>query len=178
MRLLILADMDDFHWTHGGGQAEAVVACGDVADPVILEAAQAYGCATILAVKGNHDRPAGFTGPIADLHLRVVECGGLRFAGLNGSWRYKPRGHFLYEQEEVGHLLRAFPAVDVFVSHNSPRGIHDREDDVHIGFDGLTAYIARAAPRLLVHGHQHVNRETQAGQTRVVAIYGHRLIDI
>ena len=44
-----------FHWKHGAGQADLVVSCGDVADQVILEAAEAYSCKTIFAVKGNHD---------------------------------------------------------------------------------------------------------------------------
>ena len=178
MRLLVLADMDDFHWTHGGGQADVLLACGDVVDQVIIEAAQAYGCSTVFAVKGNHDGNAPFASPIVDLHLQVVEYGGLRFGGMNGSWRYKPRGYFLYEQSEVERMLRDFPPVDVFVSHNSPRGIHDREDEVHFGFEALNAYIARAKPRLVLHGHQHVARETQTGDTKVVGVYGHRLIEV
>jgi hypothetical protein len=32
--------------------------------------------------------------------------------------------------------------------------------------------------KLLIHGHQHADRETQVGATRVVGVYGHRLIDV
>ena len=64
------------------------------------------------------------------------------------------------------------------VSHNSPRGIHDRNDDVHYGFDALNSYIARANPRFIIHGHQHVNRETETGATRVIGVFGFRIIDI
>ena len=35
MNLLILADMDDFHWRHGGGRADLLLACGDLADQLI-----------------------------------------------------------------------------------------------------------------------------------------------
>ena len=69
MNLLILADMDDFHWPHGGGQADLLLACSDLTDQLILEAAQAYGNPHILAVKGNHDMPVPFPCPIEDLHL-------------------------------------------------------------------------------------------------------------
>jgi len=41
MRVLILADIDAFSWTHDGGQADILVSCGDVCDRVILEAAAA-----------------------------------------------------------------------------------------------------------------------------------------
>lgn len=178
MRILTIADIDDFHWHHGTGQADVLLSCGDVADQVIIEAAGAYGCARIFAVKGNHDPAVPFPAPITDLHARTEPHDGVRFGGLNGCWRYKPKGYFLYEQSEAAELLAALPAVDVFLSHNSPRGIHDREDEVHIGFDALNTYLARARPKALVHGHQHVDRETRAGQTKVIGVYGWKVLCI
>jgi hypothetical protein len=38
------------------------------------------------------------------------------------------------------------PRVDVLLTHNSPRGIHDREDEIHQGFDALRASIERSGP--------------------------------
>jgi predicted phosphodiesterase len=178
MRLLVLADIDDFHWRHGTGQADLLLSCGDVADRVILEAAEAHPCKAIFAVKGNHDPDTPFIGPILDLHLQVRKQDGLRFGGLNGSWRYKPLGDFLYEQLEVESFLASFPAVDIFVSHNSPRGIHDREDQVHQGFDGLTSYILRTAPKVVIHGHQHVDKESQIESSNVASVFGNKLIEI
>jgi Icc-related predicted phosphoesterase len=110
--------------------------------------------------------------------LQTRELGGLRFGGLNGCLQYKPRGAFLYFQEEVDAFLESFPPVDVFISHNSPRGVHDRDDEVHTGFSGINRYIERVAPRLLLHGHQHNERETLVGQTRVIGIYGWKVIEV
>jgi Icc-related predicted phosphoesterase len=107
-----------------------------------------------------------------------MEHGGLRFGGLKGCWQYKPRGAFLYYQEEVEAFLASLPTVDVFISHNSPRRIHDREDEIHTGFSGLNAYIERSAPRLLLHGHQHQERQTRVGRTRVIGCYGWKVIDL
>ena len=178
MNLLILADMDDFHWPQGGGQADLLLACGDLADPLILEAAQAYGNPRILAVKGNHDLPVPFQPPIEDLHLKVVEIGGLRIGGLNGCWKYKSKGASLYDHADAHALLANFPPVDILITHNSPRGIHDRDDGVHMGFDALTDYIHLHEPRLVIHGHQHVGRETVVGRTTVLGVYGHRFIEV
>lgn len=178
MKLLVLADIDDFHWRGGAGEADALLALGDIADEVILEAAAAWRCPEAFAVKGNHDSAAPFPAPIVDLHLRTAERGGVRFGGLNGCLQYKPRGHFLYYQEEVEAFLEGFPSVDVFLAHNSPRGVHDRDDDVHTGFTALNDYVARAAPRLLLHGHQHQQRETRVGETRVVGVYGWKVVEI
>jgi Icc-related predicted phosphoesterase len=178
MKLLVLADIDDLRWRGGSGRADALLALGDIADMVILQAAESWQCPAVLAVKGNHDADAPFPAPVIDLHLRTVKLGDFGFGGLNGCLQYKPRGHFLYYQEEAEAFLDAFPAVDIFLSHNSPRGVHDREDEVHTGFTGLNAYIGRAAPRLLLHGHQHQDRESLVGRTRVIGVYGWKVIDI
>jgi len=178
MKLLVLADIDDFDWRGGSGRADVLLSLGDIADRVILQAADAWQCPAVLAVKGNHDDDAPFPEPILDLHLRSVDLGNLRFGGLNGCWQYKPHGHFLYYQEEVEAFLALFPYVDVFISHNSPRRVHDREDEIHTGFIGLNSYMERSAPRLLLHGHQHQERETTVGQTRVMGIFGWKVIEL
>jgi Icc-related predicted phosphoesterase len=79
---------------------------------------------------------------------------------------------------EVETALAAFPRVDVFVTHNSPRMVHDRDDDVHIGFSAFNSYVARTHPRRLLHGHQHLNRESIVGSTHVTGTYGHRFVVI
>jgi Icc-related predicted phosphoesterase len=178
MKILAIADIDDFRWKFGDGQADVLMSCGDVSDRVILEAAEAYGCQAVFAVKGNHDSNAPFAEPIIDLHLQTREHGSLILGGLNGSWKYKPRGYFLYDQREVDGFLSTFPPVDIFLSHNSPRGIHDKEDEVHCGFDGLNTYINRAGPKVLLHGHQHVDRQTVVAGTRVIGVYGFKLIEV
>ena len=40
--------------------------------------------------------------------------------------------------------MASFPPVDVFVAHNSPRHVHDRDDDVHFGFEAFVRYLERA----------------------------------
>ncbi len=172
MRLLIIADDDDLAKTLVEGPFDALISCGDLSDRVILRAAEQAGCSRIFAVKGNHDSNAPFPFPITNLHLHTESLGGLIFGGFQGAWKYKPRGHHLYEDDEVAGMLSSFPPVDIFVAHNSPRHIHDRDDDVHIGFKAFVAYIERSKPRFFFHGHQHLNRETQIGLTKVVGIYG------
>jgi len=178
MRALVIADDDDVLRQPVPGKCEVLIACGDLADAVILAVAERSGCSRILAVKGNHDSGAPFPSPITDLHLDIVEISGLRFGGFNGSWKYKPRGHYLYEQDEVERLLRHFPPVDVFITHNSPRWIHDREDDVHIGFAAFNSYLEHARPKLMLHGHQHVNRETVQGDTTLIGVFGLKPLDL
>ncbi|MFZ2656633.1 MAG: metallophosphoesterase [Victivallales bacterium] len=178
MRLLVLADDDDVIEALDKHEADILISCGDVADMTILRAAELSRCSRTFAVKGNHDSSSQFSPPILDLHLTVRTYCGISFGGFNGSWKYKPRGYFLYEQDEVEKLLALFPPVDVFVAHNSPRHIHDREDEIHIGFEAFTGYIKRTQPKLFLHGHQHSRKETVIGGTKVIAVYGQKQLEL
>lgn len=178
MNLLVLSDDDGVRHDLTVQPADLVLSLGDVSDLVILEAAKQAQCGRIFAVKGNHDSGEAFPPPIVDLHLAVLTMGGVRFGGFNGSWRYKPRGHYLYEQEEVEDLLAGFPPVDVFIAHNSPRNMHERDTAAHVGFEAFNRYIERAQPRLFIHGHQHVNQDTLVGRTQVMGVFGQRRIQI
>lgn len=176
MNLLVIADDESVGSRIPDCTVDVLVSCGDLPDEVILKAAAKCHCRQILAVKGNHDSSAAFPEPIQDLHLNRLQFRGLNFGGFCGSWKYKPRGNYLFEDFEVEHLLARFPAVDVFVTHNSPRLVHDREDDVHMGFAAFNQYIERAKPKFVLHGHQHQNIETRIGGTCVIGTYGHRML--
>jgi Icc-related predicted phosphoesterase len=74
---------------------------------------------------------------------------------------------------------------NVFVSHAPPLGLGDREDPAHAGFEAFLALIDRHEPELWLHGHVHLygpqqreNRETRRGETRVVNVYGHRVLEV
>ena len=178
MKFLVLADIDDLHWRGGTGSVDAVLSCGDVAGKVILEAAEAYGHPPIFAVKGNHDRDVPFPSPIHDVHLRVYELGVYTIGGFQGCARYKPRGHFLYDQDEAERLLRGMPAVEIFLAHNSPRRVHDGVMPSHTGFEAFNRYIQRASPLVLLHGHHHKAAQTWVRHTRVIGVHGHRIVDV
>lgn len=180
MKLLVISDIDELHWRNGSGQMDLILSLGDIADQVILEAAKAYNCPNVFAVRGNHDynHEKQFPEPIVDLHMMTKTFNGMTFGGFNGAWQYKPRGHYLYSQQEVCRLMSPFPPVDVFISHNSPRGIHDRDDGLHTGFDGLTNYIIEHKPKFLFHGHQHINRETVYHLTKVIGVYEWKVMEL
>lgn len=174
MTLLIIADDDSAISRLPEVRADLLISCGDMPDEMILRAASRCSCKHILAVKGNHDSAAPFADPIVNLHLNTFAFQGIIFGGFGGSWKYKPRGHHLFEQSEVELALKSFPKTDVFIAHNSPAQVHDKDDFVHAGFTGFNSYIARNQPRLFLHGHQHVAIETMMGSTRVIGSYGFR----
>lgn len=174
MTFLIIADDDSAIGRLPELRVDVLISCGDLNDEMIIRAASRCAPRHIFAVKGNHDSAAPFPQPVANLHLNTFTFQGIKFGGFGGSWKYKPRGHHLFEQSEVGSALKDFPKVDVFVAHNSPAQVHDKDDFVHPGFTAFNSYIAKHQPRLFLHGHQHIEKETMIGSTRVIGSYGYR----
>ena len=173
MRIEVLADLHGPYW-QPQSSIDAVISLGDVPNSVLEMARDSYKC-QVFAVKGNHDSallPQGIT----DLHGKAHQLGPVLLGGFQGCWKYKPIGHYLYDQHEVD--LSDFPRVDLFLAHNSPRGVHDREDGVHHGFEAFNAYIDRVQPALFLHGHHHLNRSTMLGKTKCRGVYGQQVVEL
>jgi uncharacterized protein len=178
MRLLVIADDDSLVGQLEPGPVDVLISLGDLFDGAITKAMERYQPRRTFAVRGNHDPDVPFPGGVTDLHLSVQTFEGVRFGGFKGSWKYKPRGHHLFEQKEVSQMMRYFPSVDVFIAHNSPAGIHQRDSDVHQGFDGFNDFLQRTQPTLMLHGHQHLDLTTVQGQTTILGVYGERMVEI
>lgn len=157
-------------------------------------------------VHGNHDKPAQYLSDgriveraegceaIETTSVRVSTPGGeVLLAGLGGSIRYN-LGQQQYTQAEMaGRVLQLTPALlvnrvrygrflDILITHAPPRGIHDGQDQAHIGFDAFLQLMQRFRPRFLLHGHSHVYRNdavtaTRYGRTQVINVYPYRVID-
>ena len=82
----------------------------------------------------------------------------------------------MYTQNEAHQLLENFPAVDIFISHNSPRGIHERDTGIHQGFDA--DYIDKFQPAYFLHGHQHCRDISYRGRTCIMGVYGEKYFQI
>lgn len=177
MKIILIAD-DDSLVGNLQTSADILISLGDLHETTIMRAANLYGTSRILAVKGNHDLPDSFPQPIENLHRKVVTINGISFGGIGGSWQYKPKGHHLFQQEEVHNMLDSFPAVDVFIAHNSPQGYHERDPDVHQGFEAFSSYILQHQPEYFIHGHQHSNQISKIGKTTVLSVFGEVILNL
>lgn len=185
---------------------ELVVSCGDLPFEALGWLAEAAR-APLAFVPGNHDpdlsgyRPtrrglvirAGYvTEPpwppgAVNLDGRVEEVAGLRLAGLGGCRRYRPGPNQYRERQQsrrvnrlVARSRRAGP-VDVVVTHAPPLGVGDGEDPAHRGFEAFHRLIGALAPAMLLHGHVAPApgaADAVLGATRVVNVFGHRLLDV
>lgn len=157
-------------------RCDVLIALGDLDDRTITAWRRRLGSPRTLAVRGNHDRGTDFPEGIEDLHGRLVVIAGVRIVGLSGSERYKAAGPHMWTQEEATEIVESLPSADVVIAHNAPRGLGDREDAAHRGFEALRTYVGAHGPALLLHGHQNHDRETVHHGTRILGTYGHRFV--
>ncbi|MDR9859378.1 metallophosphoesterase family protein [Treponema socranskii] len=117
----------------------------------------------------------------------------LLIAGVSGSRKYNNGLNQYSEGEMKRRLIGMIPSLlwnklrygrylDIFLTHASPRGIHDKEDPCHVGFECFNWFIKKFSPVYLVHGHIHLydirdRRVTETGATTVVNAYAHCLIE-
>ena len=175
---------------------EAVISCGDLPFDY-LEYIITFLGAPVYYVLGNHDpapdspeRPEGCT----PLDGRVVDAGGVALAGLSGSRLYSggPNQHTERQMRRRARALSARiscrrlagrPRPQVFVTHAPPFGLGDRGDPAHVGFEAFLGLIDRHGPSLWLHGHVHlyrpeVQRVASRGETKVVNVFGHRILEV
>ncbi len=171
------------------GRIDLVVGCGDLpAD--YLDVLSTLYAAPLLFVRGNHDPPGrkGDYPPAAEIDGRIVRERGLRIAGLEGSIRYSEGPHQYTERQMMAKVLalrlRLGPRhLDVLITHGPPAGANEGPDPPHRGLKAVRRAVEWMRPRVLLHGHVHpygrdLPREAQLGETRVINVVGHRVIEL
>ncbi len=118
----------------------------------------------------------------------------LLIAGCSGTLKYN-KGICQYSDFQMKiKLLKLVPRLiynkfkygrylDIFMTHASPRHIHDHEDPCHKGFDCYNWFLKKYKPTYMVHGHIHLYdmREERVGKyydTTVVNAYAHYIIQL
>ncbi len=117
----------------------------------------------------------------------------LLISGVSGSKRYNNGEAQFTEFQMKLQLIALIPSLlwnkirygrfcDIFLTHASPRHIHDREDPCHRGFECFNWFITKFKPAALVHGHIHLYdlhdiRVTKSLETTVINAYSHFVFD-
>jgi uncharacterized protein len=208
VKLLALSDevVDHIYSTQikaNFADVDLVLGCGDL-PYYYLEFVVSMLDKPLYYVPGNHDHRKQFMSDgrvvqraegCVNIDGKVLRHDGLLLAGLGGSIRYRPDSDNMYTEMEMSvraasltvplvvNRLRQGRFLDILVAHSPPRGIHDRGDPAHVGFDAFRSFMLRFKPRLLLHGHAHVYRRdektvTMFGETRVINVYPYRVIEL
>lgn len=114
-------------------------------------------------------------------------------AGCSGSMRYN-RGLAQYTNREMFFkLLKMVPKLlynklrygrylDIFLTHASPLGIHDKSDLCHKGFECYLWFLKKFKPKYMVHGHIHLydSREIRVSvweSTTIINAFSHYIFE-
>lgn len=187
MKLLIFADLhngitnEEYNYLKNL-KFDCCVLLGDIERESLLKIKDICNGRPIIGVEGNHDERTILKElDIKDAHNKLIEINGYKFLGFSGCLPYKRMNDvYLYSQVECSVLLGEADKADIFISHNSPFGIHDDQSRIsHTGYKGIIEYINRVNPKLVLHGHQHINETTTLENgTSVVGVYGAMLMDL
>ncbi|MBQ0051484.1 MAG: metallophosphoesterase [Treponema sp.] len=135
---------------------------------------------------------------IRDKHLKIKDKNAKEtpflVAGASGSIRYNNGLNQYTDFKMKLHLIKMIPGLlynklrygrycDIFLTHASPRHIHDKEDPCHKGFECFNWFIRKFQPKYLVHGHIHLYdmntpRITVSHKTTVINAYSYVIIEL
>lgn len=183
------------------GHVAFAVSCGDLPASYLEFIADALN-RPLYYVPGNHtrrcsDKDACVPAGAIDLSGKVIQDPGtgLILAGFPGCLRYEENQPAQYSEWEIGLMaarmaprlqlnrLRHGRALDLLVTHAPPRGVNDRPDPAHRGFETLRGFLERWRPPYHLHGHVHLYDRSEPfhqhfGETDVINVFPYRLLDL
>ena len=194
VRLLAVSDevepqLLDERTIEAQGRVDLIIGCGDLPADYLDALATMYA-APLVFVRGNHDPPGrqGDYPEASEIDGRAVKEHGLLIAGLEGSIRYSDGAHQYTERQMMVkvrtlRLRLRLRHPDILITHGPPAGVNEGSDGPHRGLVAVRRAVEWMRPRLLLHGHVHpygreIVREGRLGETRVINVVGHRLIEL
>lgn len=118
----------------------------------------------------------------------------LLIAGVSGSLKYN-NGLCQYSDSQMKFkLIKMIPSLiknkikygrylDIFLTHATPRHIHDHEDPCHKGFECFNWFIDKYKPTYMIHGHIHLydmreERVSVHNDTTIINAYAHYILEL
>lgn len=133
----------------------------------------------IYALLGNHDGDYICKFNLNNLNDKVIEINGVKLLGIQGSYRYKPEDFPSFSQKESIEFFNNKERVDILISHDSPYGMSDRNDNAHQGLFGITYYLFKNKVPYCIHGHLHTNyNKVLMNGTKIKGCYMYSYIEL
>ena len=143
------------------GEYDLCLLLGDIHPaemPIILDC---IPIEKIIAVKGNHDVFDIYSKfGVRDISGNSIEYKGVRFVGLDVSFKYKTEPFPSHTQYESLVIANKLPRADILLSHDIMLSNFDREP-AHSGLIGITYYIYANSVQWHFHGHIHKSYESE-----------------
>ena len=175
-------DLKEYHFYHKDFHSSSQKTLHEFND-----ISHAHG-ATYLGFKSFVNTNLTYTDPVTGNQTPLL------IAGASGTRKYNNGLCQFTESQMKLKLLLMVPKLiknkikygrylDIFMTHASPRHIHDHDDPCHVGFECFNWFLQRFKPTFMVHGHIHLYdlREERIGNyydTTVVNAYAHCVIEL
>ncbi|MCR4743289.1 MAG: metallophosphoesterase [Treponema sp.] len=173
-------DLKDFHMYHPESKF--------MGDPFNrYEESKSHG-GTYLGFKHEENHNLTFIDPKSGRETPLL------IAGLSGTLKYNKGLNQYSDRQMKFKIFKLIPQLirnkikygrylDIFLTHASPRHIHDKDDPCHKGFECYNWFLQKFHPTYMVHGHIHLYdmREERIGkyyETTVVNAYAHCIIEL
>ena len=178
-KALVVSDYENYRFNETiRYKIDFVLSLGDNSMQVLMDIYKKYR-KPIYAVRGNHDGLTPFPDGVVDIHLKVEEHRQWSIGGFGGTLYYKAKGHNMWSDPEAEYQLKEMPYCDIFICHSPIARITDRpESYAHQGSEAIRNYIKEKQPKFVFHGHVHKSLGGQIGNTSIVSIYGHKVIQL
>ena len=112
------------------------------------------------------------------LHLKVIDCNGVKIAGFQGGFRYSEKDLPMYTQEESINMAEQLEYADIIVSHGKAYVTEDIREPSHNGLKGISSYLCKNGVPYMVHGHIHIEETYQLPNgTKTYSIYRYIIIE-
>lgn len=158
---------------------DIIITLGDI-DLLFLQSLKLhYPNKEIVGVLGNHDYfgDLEYT-KINNIHQKSISFQDNIISGLEGCIRYKDSKEPMYTQEEYFELIKSIDKrTNIFISHNAPKGIHDKDLYAHEGTMAKRDFIDENNVDYWFHGHLHKIEMTKYENTHVINVYGGIIFD-
>lgn len=167
---------------------ELVLSAGDLKSSYLSYIATVMPC-PVLYIHGNHDYKYHLNPPEGCICIenQVYTFKNIKIAGIGGCMEYSG-GPYQYKDSEMSlkilkNTLKYRKGFDILLTHSPPLGIGDGEDQAHIGFKSFIKLLDKYKPKIMVHGHQHLNykrgiRQHSYKNTLIINAYGYTIFEI
>lgn len=167
MKILAVSDEEctalwDYYTPGKLADYDLILSCGDL-KAKYLEFLVTMARCPLLYVHGNHDGRYDREPPqgCVSLEDKLIVFNGVRILGLGGCRQYHPGPHQYTERQMAKRIrklrgqIKKLGGVDIVVTHSPARGLGDREDPAHLGFQTFRELMEEFQPAYLLHGHVH-----------------------
>ena len=171
MKILAVSDEEctalwDYYTPGKLADYDLILSCGDL-KPQYLEFLVTMARCPVLYIHGNHDERYDRNPPqgCVSIEDKLIVFNGVRILGLGGCRQYHPGPHQYTEAQmrrrirKMRWQLKKLGGVDIVITHSPARGLGDREDPAHIGFQAIRDFLEEYQPAYLIHGHVHKSYE-------------------